>query len=288
MVAPILKWAGGKRSLIPNIVSLFPNDFKNRAYHEPFFGGGALFFAIKPVQGSINDINPRLVNFYRIVRDYPEEMIKQALQYKYEKEIYDALRERYNKSQLTAIEEAALTLYLNKTAFNGLYRVNKKGKFNVPFGRYSNPTIVDKERLRTASKLLKKIEILQTDFSYVVEKAVRGDIVYFDPPYLPLSETSNFTSYSSDGFSWNDQIRLRDVCVKLHENGVFIVLSNSYVEKLVENYSELDGFRVLVVKVNRAINSKASARGPISEALITNVPEKLSIGESKLTTFIEN
>jgi DNA adenine methylase len=288
MAAPILKWAGGKRSLIPNILALLPNDYKSRPYHEPFFGGGALFFTIKPRRGSINDINQRLVNFYKVVRDKPEEMIMEALQYKYEKETYYRLRERYNQPQLLDVEEAALTLYLNKTAFNGLYRVNSQGKFNVPFGRYSNPTIVDKERIMTASKLLKNIEILQTDFRYVVDKAQTGDLVYFDPPYLPISETANFTSYSSDGFNWNDQIRLRDVCIKLHQNNVFFVLSNSYVEKLVENYRGVDEFRVLTVKAKRAINSKASARGPINEVLVTNIPENLSIGESKLTQFIEN
>ena len=176
---------------------------------------------------------------------------------------------------------------MNKSAFNGLYRVNSKGEFNVPFGRYSNPTIVDKERIRAASNLLKNVEILQTDFSYVVEKSERGDIVYFDPPYLPISKTAYFTSYSSDGFSWNDQIRLRDACIKLHEKDVLFVLSNSYVEKLVELYQEIEEFRLFTVKANRAINSKATARGPISEALITNIPEGLSMGKTRLSQFIE-
>ena len=288
MAAPILKWAGGKRSLIPEIISLLPSDFMTRSYHEPFFGGGAVFFIVKPSRGSINDINNRLINFYRVVRVHPEEMIEQALQYKYEKEVYYALRKRYNEeAQIPEIEEAAITLYLNKSAFNGLYRVNSKGEFNVPFGRYSNPTIVDKERIRAASNLLKNVEILQTDFSYVVEKSERGDIVYFDPPYLPISKTAYFTSYSSDGFSWNDQIRLRDACIKLHEKDVLFVLSNSYVEKLVELYQEIEEFRLFTVKANRAINSKATARGPISEALITNIPEGLSMGKTRLSQFIE-
>jgi DNA adenine methylase len=287
MAAPILKWAGGKRSLIPNILALLPRDFRSRTYHEPFFGGGALFFTIKPPRGTINDINKRLVNFYKVVRDNPEEMIQQALKYRYEKETYYKLRERYNEPQLTIIEEAALTLYLNKTAFNGLYRVNSKGEFNVPFGRYSNPTIVDKERILTASRLLKNIEILQTDFSYVLEKAQSSDIVYFDPPYLPVSETANFTSYSENGFTWNDQIRLRDVCIKLDEKKVYFVLSNSYVEKLIDSYRNIKNFRILTVKANRAINSKASARGPINEALITNIQENQSIGALKLNQFIE-
>jgi len=288
MPEPILKWAGGKRSLIPNIISLFPKDYRNRIYHEPFFGGGALFFSIKPQRGSINDINPRLINFYKVVRDNPEELIEQASIYPYEKEEFYRIREHYNKSHLTNVEDAAITLYLNKTAFNGLYRVNSKGEFNVPFGRYSNPTIVDKERLRAASKLLKNIEILQTDFSYVIDRAEKGDLVYFDPPYLPVSDTANFTSYSSDGFSWDDQIRLRGVCVKLDKKGIIFVLSNSYVEKLINYYKDIEAFRILTVKANRAINSKGTKRGPVNEALITNIPENSSMKDNKLTSFIED
>ena len=288
MPEPILKWAGGKRSLIPNILSLFPKDYRSRVYHEPFFGGGALFFTIKPQRGSINDINPRLINFYRVVRDNPEELIKQASQYPYEKEAFYRIREHYNKTNLSNVEDAAITLYLNKTAFNGLYRVNSKGEFNVPFGRYSNPTIVDKERIRAASKSLKNIEIIQTDFSYVVDGAEKGDLVYFDPPYLPVSGTANFTSYSSDGFSWDDQIRLRDVCIKLDEKEVLFVLSNSYVEKLIDYYKDVEAFRILTVKANRAINSKGTKRGPVNEALITNIPENSSMKDNKLTSFIED
>jgi DNA adenine methylase len=288
MVEPILKWAGGKRSLIPNIVALLPTDYKVRAYHEPFFGGGALFFTLKPADGSINDINPRLINFYKVVRDDPEELIEQALQYRYEKDAFYQLRNHYNKEMLSPIEDAALTLYLNKTAFNGLYRVNSKGEFNVPFGRYSNPTIVDKDRIRAASKLLQNIEILQKDFSYVVERAEKDSICYFDPPYLPVSNTANFTSYSQDGFTWNDQIRLKDTCVKLHEKGVFFVLSNSYVEKLIDYYRDVDEFRIHVVKANRAIDSKATSRGPVNEALITNIPEEMSKGVKTLRGFIEH
>lgn len=288
MPEPILKWAGGKRSLIPNIISLFPKDYRNRIYHEPFFGGGALFFSIKPQRGSINDINPRLINFYKVVRDNPEELIEQASIYPYEKEEFYRIREHYNKSHLTNVEGAAITLYLNKTAFNGLYRVNSKGEFNVPFGCYSNPTIVDKERIRAASKLLKNIEIFQTDFSYVVDRAEKGDLVYFDPPYLPVSDTANFTSYSSDGFSWDDQIRLRGVCVKLDEKGIIFVLSNSYVEKLIDYYKDIEAFRILTVKANRAINSKGTRRGPVNEALITNIQENSSMNDNKLTSFIED
>ncbi len=288
MVEPILKWAGGKRSLIPYILGLLPPDYKQRIYHEPFFGGGALFFTLRPTRGSINDINPRLINFYKVVRDDPEGLIKTAMKYRYEKETFYKLREHYNRASLSPIEDAALTLYLNKTAFNGLYRVNSKGEFNVPFGRYTNPTIVDKDRIRAASKQLQQIDIMQKDFSYVIERADEGSICYFDPPYLPVSDTSNFTSYARDGFTWTDQVRLRDACITLHEKGVLFVLSNSYVEKLVDFYRDVSDFKIHVVQANRAINSKAAARGPVKEALITNIPDEVSSGVKTLSHFIEN
>jgi DNA adenine methylase len=288
MVEPVLKWAGGKRRLIQHIIRLLPLDYNHRIYHEPFFGGGALFFALKPTKGSINDINPRLINFYRVVRDDPEGLIETAMEYRYEKETFYKLRAYYNRASLGPTEDAALTLYLNKTAFNGLYRVNSKGEFNVPFGRYTNPTIVDKDRIRAASRQLQNIEILQNDFTYVVEKAEEGNICYFDPPYLPLSDTANFTSYVRDGFTWADQVRLRDACIKLHEKGVLFVLSNSYVEKLVDFYRDVSDFEIHVVQANRAINSKATSRGPVNEALITNIHDKLSGGMKTLSQFIEN
>jgi len=288
MVEPILKWAGGKRSLIPHIIGLLPPDYKQRIYHEPFFGGGALFFNIRPTRGSINDINPRLINFYRVVRDDPEGLIETALEYRYEKETFYKLRDHYNRASLSPTEDAALTLYLNKTAFNGLYRVNSKGGFNVPFGRYTNPTIVNKDRIRAASKQLQNIEIMQKDFSYIVERAEEGSICYFDPPYLPVSDTANFTSYARDGFTWTDQVRLRDACIKLHEKGVYFVLSNSYVEKLIDYYRDESDFSIHVVQANRAINSKAAARGPVKEALITNIPDGMSGGVKTLSHFIEN
>jgi DNA adenine methylase len=288
MVEPVLKWAGGKRRLIPYIIPLFPTNYKARIYHEPFFGGGALFFTLEPFKGTINDINPRLINFYRVVRDDPEGLIQAAMEYKYEKETFYKLRAHYNHASLSPIDDAALTLYLNKTAFNGLYRVNSKGEFNVPFGRYTKPTIVDKGRIRAASKQLQNIEIFRKDFTYVVETAEEGDICYFDPPYLPVSDTANFTSYAQDGFTWADQVRLRDTCIKLHEKGVLFVLSNSYVEKLIDFYREISSFSIHVVQANRAINSKAAARGPVKEALITNIPDEVSSGGKTLSDFIEN
>jgi DNA adenine methylase len=167
---------------------------------------------------------------------------------------------------------------LNKTAYNGLYRVNSKGEFNVPFGRYYNPTIVPKLRILSASRVLKNMEIFCTDFSYVKDYANPGDLCYFDPPYHPISSTANFTSYSSNGFNFKDQKRLRDVCVDLDEKGVYFILSNAHATEIIDLYEEVNSFRIETVKANRVISSKASTRGPINEILVTNIPKICSIG----------
>ncbi len=275
MVKPILKWAGGKRQLIPQITDLFPNNYLELDYHEPFVGGGALFFTIQPKQGTINDINHHLINFFKTVRDSPEELIKEASQYRYEKEIYYQLRERYNTEKITDLEKAALFLYFNKTGFNGLWRVNSRDKYNVPFGRYKNPTIVPIDRIRAASKVLKDIEILCTDFSYVKDISKQGDLCYFDPPYEPVSETAYFTSYTPKGFGMDEQEKLSEVCQKLDDKGVFFVLSNSHVKQIMDLYESNPNFRIKIVQARRSINSKASKRGPINEILVSNIPDRV-------------
>jgi len=276
MVKPILKWAGGKRQLLPNIISLFPKHYKELTYHEPFVGSGAVFFTIEPKTGTINDINHHLINFFKIVRDKPEDLIQEASKYKYEKETYYMLRDRFNEEEITDLERAALFLYFNKTGFNGLWRVNSKGKFNVPFGRYKNPTIVPEEKIRESSKVLENSDILCTDFTYIIEAAEEGDLCYFDPPYEPVSETSYFTSYTAKGFDMKEQERLSSTCKKLDEKGVYFVLSNSHVKQIVDLYETNPRFNVEIVQARRAINSKATKRGPINEILVTNIPEELS------------
>lgn len=271
MVEPVLKWAGGKRTLIPRILDMFPADYKKRTYHEPFIGGGAVLFKIRPESGSINDINPRLMNFYKVVQEKPEELILRARQYTYDEEAFYKLRDRFNHVSLSEVEQAALLLYLNKTAYNGLYRVNSRGEFNVPFGSYKNPTIVAESRIRMVSRVLQRVEILNKDFSYVMDYAQRGDICYLDPPYQPLNETADFTSYSAEGFGSMEQERLRDLCVDLDESGVLFVLSNSYTEPIVKLYEETGRFVITVVQARRAINSKASRRGAIDEVLVSNI-----------------
>jgi DNA adenine methylase len=279
-LAPILKWAGGKRGLLYEIKALFPTDYCARVYHEPFFGGGAVFFNIQPKSGTINDINEELMNFYKVVRDEPEQLIELTKTYKHDKDNFYDLRKRYNQKGLSKIESASLLLYLNKTAFNGLYRVNSKGEFNVPFGSYRNPTIVPEDRIRKASALLQKIQIFCQDFTYILDQTQEGDLIYFDPPYQPLNSTSNFTSYSLNGFNYKDQIRLRDTCQKLSEKGVYFVLSNSFSSEIIDLYRDIPSFNIEVVKARRIISSKLSTRGGIYEILVTNITENISKGDS--------
>jgi DNA adenine methylase len=266
MTGAILKWAGGKRSLVQTILATFPPDYEDRAYHEPFIGGGAVFFTVKPRRGTVNDVNPRLINFYRVVRDEPNKLIEEASVYQYDRDTYYRLRSRYNEGGLTPVEDAALLLYLNKTGYNGLYRVNSRGVFNVPFGRYRNPTIVPEEDIYSASETLSHIEIRNEDFSYLLDATDEGNLVYLDPPYEPLSRTSNFNTYSPTGFPWAEQVRLSETIRELDARGVLFVLSNSEPVKRLYR-----GFKATTVYVNRSINTKATGRGPIREIIVTNI-----------------
>jgi len=262
----ILKSAGGKRSLIQTIISTFPPDYEDRAYHEPFLGGGAVFFTVKPRNGTVNDVNPRLTNFYRIVRDSPDALIEAASKHPYNRETYYRLRDRFNEGRLSPVEDAALLLYLNKTGYNGLYRVNSRGRYNVPFGTYKNPTIVNVEDIHAASEALSRVELRCEDFSYLLDAAHEGDLIYLDPPYEPLSKTSNFNTYSPTGFPWSEQVRLSETVHELDARGVLFTLSNSEpVKKLYK------GYRVCVVHANRSINTKTTARGPVREIIVTNI-----------------
>lgn len=278
MVDPTLKWAGGKRQLLSKILELFPRNYRDLAYHEPFVGSGAVFFTLEPKKGSINDINHHLINYFKMVRDDPEGLIEEASKYEYEKKNYYRLRDRFNEEEITDLERAALFLYFNKTGFNGLWRVNSKGKYNVPIGRYKNPTIVPVEKIMASSRVLKSIEILNTDFTYVITASQEGDLCYFDPPYEPVSETAYFTSYTAKGFDMNEQERLRDTCVELDNKGVHFVLSNSHVKQIEDLYEERSSFKINIVQARRSINSRADKRGPINEILVTNIPEELSQG----------
>jgi len=275
MVDPILKWAGGKRQLLADITALFPVTYQ--AYHEPFIGGGAVFFHLDPDVGTINDLNERLTTFYEVVRDYPDQLIAENKTHEYAEEYFYQAREKFNRalSQSTVtregrIQEASLLLYLNRTCFNGLYRENSDGEFNVPFGRHTNPDWVQEQRIRKASRSLQGTDVFNTDFDYVLEEATSGDLVYFDPPYEPVSKTADFNTYHADGFDRDDQRRLRDTAVELSKKDVAVLISNS--PPVAELYETYDTFAVTYVDAARTINSDASNRGDVAEVLITNVP----------------
>ena len=276
MSKPILKWAGGKRQIIKEILAHFPRDYKLRSFHEPMFGAGAVSFEIGPKDGTINDVNRRLVNLYEVVKECPEELILFNRRHQHSKEYFYKARERFNApvrgESLDPVEEASLLIYLNRTCFNGLYRENSSGAFNVPFGRYKTVDFFQEESIREASMVLGKLEIHNEDFTYVLELARPGDLIYFDPPYHPISETASFTSYHMNGFDLKDQERLRDAMVELHERGVMVILSNSNAREIRELYSQLDGFTISDIKAKRAINCNGSKRGDVGEVVITNVP----------------
>jgi DNA adenine methylase len=260
---PFLKWAGGKRQLLAALLEHAPR-FPGR-YFEPFLGGGALFFALSPRQAVLADVNERLIRTYTGVRDGVDEIIRLLRQYPYDSGFFYRLREIDIDSRSDA-EVAAWFIYLNKTGFNGLYRVNRDNKFNVPFGRYTNPGICDEATLRACSAALRGTELLVADFDLVAAKAEAGDFVYFDPPYVPLSATSSFTSYTSHGFGPSEQIRLRDVAKELKNRGVRVLLSNSSARFVHDLYA--DGFELVRVSATRFVNSNAAGRGPIVELLI--------------------
>lgn len=265
---PFLKWAGGKGQLIDELVKRVPQRFGR--YWEPFLGGGALYFSLRPEVATINDLNQDLISCYKVVRDKLDELVDELKTYPHSSEFYYALRsldrsEEFNT--LSDVKRAARLMYLNKTCFNGLFRVNSKGQFNVPFGRYSNPKIFKLENLKNCSRQLKRTILLSDRFDAVVEDAQEGDFVYFDPPYVPLTTTADFTAYLADGFGEADQELLAVVCLKLNQKGVKWMVSNSNTPVIRELYR---GFAIDSVSAIRAINSKAYDRGPVTELLIRN------------------
>jgi DNA adenine methylase len=266
---PFIKWAGGKRQLLQELLPHVPKLDSSSRYFEPFIGGGALFFHLQPQKAVIADLNLRLIRTYKGVRNSIDEVIRLLKDYRaqHNEKFFYELRE-VDIDARTDAEIAAWFIYLNKTGFNGLYRVNRRNRFNVPFGRYGdNPAIFDERTLRACSRALARVdEPLELDFEVVVAKAKRGDFVYFDPPYDPLSATSSFTSYTKNGFGRDEQTRLRDVALKLKKRGVSILLSNSSSEFVRDLYRK--GFKTTDVSATRLVNSKASGRGTITELVI--------------------
>ncbi|MBS2022891.1 MAG: DNA adenine methylase [Deltaproteobacteria bacterium] len=261
---PFLKWVGGKTSLLSELVKHVPQ--KLRRYHEPFVGGGALFFAVAPKRAILCDNNPELVHTYTMVRDDVSGVLDALSKHVYERTHFEAVRALDPKTMPDA-ERAARFIYLNKTCFNGLWRVNRAGRFNVPIGRYTNPRFCDPGTLVRASHALKGTQLLHLPFEQALEKTASGDFVYLDPPYDPVSPTASFASYTKDGFRWEDQERLFHACVRLNRRGVRFLLSNSATPRIRELYR---GFEQRIVKAPRAINSNAAARGGVDEILVFN------------------
>lgn len=262
---PFLKWAGGKGRLIQQYIRYFPNEFTT--YYEPFLGGGAVFFYLLPNRAILTDINPALVNVYRCIRDEVESVIVLLSQYQqqHSKDHYYQIRSDPGSSQ---VEKAARLIYLNKTCFNGLYRENSKGEFNVPLGQYKNPRVCHPDLLRSAAIALQSADIRVQSFEAVLADAkTTQDFVYFDPPYHPISSTSDFTAYSRYRFNQQDQRRLRDTFSDLATRGVKVMLSNSdcpFVRDLYQN------FHIHSIEATRAINCNAKRRGKILEVLVTS------------------
>jgi DNA adenine methylase len=275
---PFIKWVGGKGKLVPELEKYFPK--KITRYFEPFIGGGAVFYEVIKSNNLefslVNDINKKLITTYQQIKTRPNELISnlEKLEKEYKKKteeereiFFYLIRDKYNKEKLEDSDISAYLIFLNKTCFNGMYRENSKGEYNVPFGDQRNPTICDKENLLVVSECLKNTKITNLSFEESIEDCKKGDFIYFDPPYYPINGTSKFTSYSKDNFGQNEQIRLRDVFKKLSDKGCLVMLSNSNTEFIKDLYKD---FKINFIDAARSINSKGKKRGKIKEIVVTN------------------
>jgi len=264
---PILKWAGGKQQLLSVLLAKTPKKY-NR-YIEPFFGGGALFFGLQPDRAIIAESNPELINFYHVISENIDTLIQRLYQYKIDKETYYNIR-ALDFNKLPPVEAAARTIYLNRLCFNGLYRVNRKGRFNVPYGKYKNPRVCDPDRLKSASEALKNAIIIQGDYKDVLrDHAQTGDYIYLDPPYLPISEYSDFKRYTKEQFYEEDHVELAEEVRRLHERGCYVLLTNSNHQLVYELYS---GFEIEVLQTRRNINVKGKKR--TGEDVVIYIPPR--------------
>lgn len=268
---PFLKWLGGKRQLLPELLRAVDAVGQFRHYHEPFIGGGALFFALARIgrlrhRSYLSDVNPNLIDVYLGIRDHVETVINLLRKHKAHhcEEHYYAVRAEVPQE---LPERAARVIYLNKTCFNGLYRENSKGHFNVPLGRYANPRICDEQNLRAVALTLQQVDLAARRFETIANFARKGDLVYFDPPYMPVSQTADFTSYSKSGFGIEEHQKLANISRRLAQRGIHVIVSNSS-SKLV--YDLYDDFYMYEVYANRLVNSKANKRGKVPEALVTS------------------
>lgn len=307
---PFIKWVGGKSQLIEQLDAQLPADFdnwENVTYIEPFVGGGAMLFYMLQrypniQRAIINDINPDLAICYRTVRDTPEQLIESLMDIENaylaleteegRKDFFMAARYRYNEKNLDPIENTTKFFFLNRTCFNGLYRVNKKGLFNVPFGKYANPTICDPETIRKDSELLQRVEILNSDFEATFEHARGNTLFYFDPPYRPLSDTSSFNDYAKEAFNDDAQVRLKEYCDQINEAGFHFMLSNSDCKGKNENDNFFDvlygAYQIERVWASRSINSNPEKRGKLTEILVHNYLDTKHKHQTNLIQFVAN
>lgn len=270
LVVPFVKWVGGKRQLLHEIDLHVPTF---STYYEPFVGGGAVLFHLQPRKAVINDSNSELTNLYKVIKDSPEELIEDLKQHEnqpdYFYEIRSKDRDRQQYEQMSDVEKASRIIYLNKTCYNGLFRVNSAGEFNAPFGRYKNPNIVNEITIRAVSDYLSAtdIQIKNVDYEDSLKGIRKGAFVYFDPPYDPVSSSANFTGYTKGGFGRDEQERLKSVCDKLSAKGIKFLLSNSSTDFIRDLYKD---YSIVFVQANRAVNSKGDKRGKVAELLVKN------------------
>jgi DNA adenine methylase len=278
VIKPVVKWAGGKRQILAHLIERLPVSWDH--YYEPFIGGGALLIALNNQgridKATLSDANPELVNLYHVIQKWPDDLIGtlKDQEFKNNREQYLELRSIFNDirgDSSRTVERAALFLYLNRHGYNGLWRVNRKGEFNVPFGRYQSPSFPSPELIHGFSRLLERVNIEEGDFSNTVKTAREGDFVYFDPPYFPISPTSRFTAYHAKEFSFEDQVRLSEVFRNLADRGVSVMMSNSWTPVIRELYGE---FHCEMIEAARAINSRGDRRTGIPEMIITGYPQK--------------
>ncbi len=270
LAKPFLKWAGGKRQLLPEIQKNLPITFGN--YYEPFVGAGALLFELQPTASVISDINEELINCYIVIRDLSNELIQDLKRHQNTREYFYSIRELDRNGgfqDLSPVERASRIIYLNKTCYNGLFRVNSQGQFNVPFGQYKKPNIINSEVIKSISYYLNHndVTILNSDFELAVKTARKGDFIYFDPPYDPISETASFTGYSVNQFLRAEQERLYNLFEELTSRGCKVMLSNSATRFINDLYND---YNIVRLQASRSINSKGKLRGKIDEFLILN------------------
>ncbi|MCI5929454.1 MAG: DNA adenine methylase [Pseudoflavonifractor capillosus] len=269
--APVVKWVGGKRQLLPQILPLIPK--RMTAYCEPFLGGGAVLFALQPKRALVNDLNQDLITVYRVIKEDADALIEHLSRHEntpeYFYRIRDLDRDKEAYAAMSDVEKASRLLYLNKTCYNGLFRVNASGAFNSPYGHYRRPNIVNEQTIRGVSRYFNSCDItfFSGDFASVLEQVPKGGFVYLDPPYDPVSDTASFTGYNRGGFGREEQVRLKECCDALTARGVKFLLSNSATPFIRELYGS---YRVSIVQARRAVNSVASRRGAIEEVLVRN------------------